>query len=375
MKKLLTFLLISFVFSIYSSAQLTLPPSGDNQKSIVTQYIGSLVHVSVKYNSPDVTAPNGDDRTGKIWGKLVPYGFAPNNFGSAKEIPWRAGANENTVIKFSHDVLVNGSELAAGKYSLHIIPQENAPWTLIFNNDANSWGSYFYNEANDALRVEVNPEENDFHEWLTFEFTDRQKDKATCALMWENLKIPFTIKVPNVNNLYASHIDKELKSSKGFTWANWNAAANFALNNETHLEKGLEWADFAVSGPFIGQKNFNIISTKANLLFALEREDEALAVLDEAVAMGNALQLHGLGRTLLGKGHKEKAMKIFMQNFEKNEGAWPTEVAMARGYSALGEYEKALKHCQIAHEQAPDKLNKDNLASLIDKLKMKQDIN
>ena len=97
---------------------------------------------------------------------------------------------------------------------------------------------------------------------MTFEFTDRQKDKATCALIWENLSIPFTIEVPNIDELYVSSIDQQLKSSKGFTWTNWNAAANYALNNKANLEKGLEWADFAVSGGFIGQKNFNTLVNK-----------------------------------------------------------------------------------------------------------------
>ena len=375
MKKLLTLIAISLLTTSFLSSQLTLPPSGANQKSIVTQYIGPLVHVTVKYNSPDVTASNGDSREGKIWGQLVPYGLAPNNFGSATEIPWRAGANENTILKVSHDVHINGSVLHAGKYGLHLIPQETGPWTLIFNKEVNAWGSYFYDEKMDVLRVEVTPEVNTYHEWLTFEFTDRQKDKTTCALMWENLKIPFTIEVSNADDLVISHIDKELKSSKGFTWTNWNSAANYALNNKIHLEKALGWAENAVAGGFIGQKNFSTLSTKANILMVLDRTDEALAVFDEALPMGNSGQIHNLGRSLLGQGQKDKAMEIFLHNFEVNDGAWPTEVGLARGYSAIGKFDKALEHCKIAHEQAPDKLNKDNLAQAMDKLKNQEDIN
>ena len=92
-------------------SQLTLPPSGDNQKSSVTQFIGSVAKVTIDYGSPGVR-----QREGKIWGQLVPWGLAPNNFGSAKEMPWRAGANENTTFEFSHDVLIQGKPLAAGKY-------------------------------------------------------------------------------------------------------------------------------------------------------------------------------------------------------------------------------------------------------------------
>jgi tetratricopeptide (TPR) repeat protein len=58
-----------------------------------------------------------------------------------------------------------------------------------------------------------------------------------------------------------------------------------------------------------------------------------------------------------------------------NNGAWPTEVGMARAYSAVGDYDKALEYCRIAHEQGPNKLNKDHLASAIEKLEKKEDIN
>src|SRR5687767_7655656 len=115
-------------------AQITTPPSGDNQKASVTQYIG-LVAVTIDYNSPDVHAPNGEDRAGKIWGTLVPYGVIDDPFGTCTECPWRAGANENTVFTVSHDVKIEGQPLPAGRYGLHMIagPEE---WTVIFSKNA-----------------------------------------------------------------------------------------------------------------------------------------------------------------------------------------------------------------------------------------------
>ena len=74
-------------------AQLTTPPGGGNQKAKVVQYMG-MVKTAIVYNSPDVHAPNGDDRNGHIWGELVPYGMTNLGSGTAKESPWRAGANE-----------------------------------------------------------------------------------------------------------------------------------------------------------------------------------------------------------------------------------------------------------------------------------------
>ncbi|MEM7678571.1 MAG: DUF2911 domain-containing protein, partial [Myxococcota bacterium] len=117
---------------------ITLPPSGDNQKASVSQWIG-LVKVSVSYSSPDVTGPNGADRTGKIWGQLVPYGFSKIGFGTCgDECPWRAGANQNTIFTVSHDVLVEGQRLKAGSYGLHMAPGKNK-WTIIFSRNTSSW--------------------------------------------------------------------------------------------------------------------------------------------------------------------------------------------------------------------------------------------
>ncbi|MFN7118838.1 MAG: DUF2911 domain-containing protein, partial [Saprospiraceae bacterium] len=178
MKKitLLTALLVS---AFTSFAQLTTPPSGDNQKSVTTQYIGALAHVTITYNSPDVTAPNGESRTGKIWGQLVPYGLTDQGFGTSKAAPWRAGSNEGTTIEFSHDVTVQGKALPAGKYGFFVIVEKEGPWTLIFSKNASAWGSYFYNDKEDALRVQATPEKTEYHEWLTYEFIDRQAESTT----------------------------------------------------------------------------------------------------------------------------------------------------------------------------------------------------
>jgi tetratricopeptide (TPR) repeat protein len=372
----LLFLVLLTITSL-TAQQLQTPPSGNNQKSIVTQYIGSIAHVTVIYNSPDVTAPNGDDRKGQIWGQVVPYGLAPNNFGTATEMPWRAGANENTIIKFSHDVTVQGKPLDAGAYGLHMIPRENAPWTIIFSKNTSSWGSYFYDESEDALRVEATPEKAPYHEWLSFEFIDRQPASATVALFWEELSVPFTIEVPNMNELYLAAMKEDLRGSAGFTWQNLVQAATFALQNNLDLEQALAWAETAATTSFVGQANFTTLATKAQVLMQMGRNDEAMATMQQAIEhpTASALQIHSYGRQLLSMGKKAEALKVFEYNYDKFDGAWPTAVGMARGLSAVGEYAKALKHAETAVKQAPDQLNKDAMAQAVEKLKKKEDIN
>src|ERR1700730_10960684 len=100
--------LLAFSLSIRSQelAELAQPPNGNNQKAKVSQWIGP-VEISIAYHSPRVHF-NGAERTGHIWGELVPFGMFDEGFGPSKSTPWRAGANETTAITFSHDVKVEG---------------------------------------------------------------------------------------------------------------------------------------------------------------------------------------------------------------------------------------------------------------------------
>lgn len=377
MKRILSTLLLCLPAGVWAQG-LTLPPSGGNQVSEISQHMG-LVEVSIQYSSPGVTAPNGTDRTGQIWGQLVPYGLAPNNFGTAPEIPWRAGANMNTVFTCSHAIEVEGQPLPVGTYSLHMIPQAEGAWTLIFNRDHNAWGSYYYEPSHDQLRVEVMPEENPFHEDLTYSFINRELDRCTAALEWEMLRIPFDLSVPNIHDLYVTKLEAELSSDLGFSWQNWVNAATYTLQNQTHLEQGLAWADMAVSAPFIGQVNFTTLQTKAALLMALERNEEAVAVMDQAIhhPTANVGQIHSLGRQMIALGQPEKALEVFQYNAERHPNTWPVHVGLARGYSAAGDYKQALKHAKLAQKNVPegDTLNANSLINMIDLLSRGEDVN
>lgn len=371
-------MLLMVAFTGQSFAQvITQPPSGDNNRCMVTQYIGSLVYVTVTYNSPNVTGPAGENRTGKIWGELVPYGFNDLGFGSSKAAPWRAGANENTTITFSHDVLVQDKPLKAGTYGFFVVADKDGPWTLIFSNVSTAWGSFFYDQSQDALRVTTRPQEAPFTEWLTYEFTDRATDQATCALIWENKMIPFTIKVPGMTQLYVDNMRLQLQNSAGFKWQGWNDAAQYCLTNHVNLEEALIWSDNAIHLPFIGEENFTTLSTRSQLLSALGKEEESKALMQKAINHPTAtpIEIHLYGRQLLTAGKKEDAMKVFELNAKKNPTDWVINVGLARGYSALGNYKTALKYAKIAYEKAPDPQNKENMKQAVAKLEQGQNIN
>src|SRR6266478_6479175 len=80
----------------------------------------------------------------EIWGTLVPYGWNVQGFGNGNSAPWRAGANENTVIQFSHDAKVEGQPVPAGSYGLTFVINKDNPGEVILSKDYKSWGSFFY---------------------------------------------------------------------------------------------------------------------------------------------------------------------------------------------------------------------------------------
>ncbi len=157
-------------------------------KASVMQRLGTDTDITIEYSRPGIKGR-------KIWGELVPLGLAPGNkYSKDKPFPWRAGANENTIIQFSKDVLVEGQKLAAGKYGLHMIPGEKE-WIVIFSKNSAAWGSFAYNQDEDVLRVTVVPAKAPHQEWLLYGFDDLAGSSATAFLHWEQVKVPFKIKL------------------------------------------------------------------------------------------------------------------------------------------------------------------------------------
>jgi hypothetical protein len=343
---------------------LTLPPSGNNQKASVTQFIGP-VKVTIDYSSPAVHGPDGKDRRGQIWGKLVPYGMTDLGFRGGKPSPWRGGANENTVFTVSDPVTIEGQALAAGQYGLHLIAGADE-WTVIFSKNSSAWGSFFYDDSQDALRIKVKPAKHEYREWLTYEFTARRPAEATAELEWEELAVPFNIKVDNVNDIYITKLRQELTGGAGFNPQAYDAAAQFCVQAGTHLEDALNWADLAIKMPFAGQTNFDTLSTKAQVLSKMGRESEAKEIMQTAVHHPTAttLDIHQYGRQLLAAKKTQEALEIFKLNAERNGETWPVNVGLARGYMAAGDYKKAAEYAQKAAAQAPDKQNRQNLEAM-----------
>jgi tetratricopeptide (TPR) repeat protein len=370
-----SFVLLFGVSVIGLSAGLTLPPSGDNEQASVTQAIGP-VHVKIDYSSPRVVRGT-NDRRGKIWGELVPWGLTDLQGNGCTQCPWRAGANENTLFSVDHDVKVQGQTLAAGTYGFHLIPGQDE-WTAIFSKDTANWGSYWYDPAHDALRVKTKAIKSEYHEWLTYEFTEREPAKATVALKWEELAIPLTITVDNAKELWVDAMRNDLHGFVGFSWQNWQQAAAWCAQNKVNLPEALTWAQRAVSDPFSGgQENFQTLATLARLQELNGQGTEAGKTFEKALnhRTANPIQIHMAARQLMTEGKKDEAIRVFQFNAKRFPNEWPVHVGLMRGYAAVGDKKKAVAEGKLALAQAPDDVNKKNLERMIQQLESGAEIN
>lgn len=238
--------------------QLDLPRPSPN--AYVSQTVG-VTEVTIRYSSPGVKGR-------KIWGELVPYGEV-----------WRTGANENTTIKFSTPVKVEGHELPAGIYGLQTIPTEG-DWTVIFSKDADEWGAFNYKQENDALRIQVKPESvaNPL-ERMAFAFEDTTDTSSKVVLRWEKLRVPFTLTV-DTPALVMTKIKDAVR------WQTPYQAANYCIQNNTCLEEASHWLDASLAI----QETFSNLRAKAMLLAKQNDKKSAASYGEKALAAAKTAQ-------------------------------------------------------------------------------------
>ena len=244
-----------------SAADLQLPRT--SQKAQVMQTVG-LTDVTINYSRPGVKGR-------VIWGDLVPY-----------DKVWRTGANEATSITFSTDVKVNGQALAAGTYSFHTIPTKT-DWTLIFNKKADQWGSYSYDEKEDALRITVKPQPHESTEWMEFSLPDIAVDKATVALDWEKLRVPFEIQVETIEHALANARAAMASLAKDDQQTAYRSAS-FAFQNNVAPDEARQWIDKSIS---IKETWLNL-RLKADMMAKEGKTAEAIQFGEKAIAVGKA---------------------------------------------------------------------------------------
>jgi tetratricopeptide (TPR) repeat protein len=333
MKKLATSIIASvFVLawvSVPALAQGVTTPRTPSPASKVSQTIG-ISTVTVSYSRPSV-------RSREVWGKLVPYGWNVQGFGAGKEAPWRAGANENTVIEFSHNATVEGKAVPAGKYGLFFVINNDNTGEVILSKGYQSWGSFFYDPAQDLLRAPIKLRDIAHTEMLTYDFINLDKGSGELVLNWEKKQFPVSIKFA-VDDLVIANAKEELKGAKGFSPNGFISAAAYTLQNKVSMDQGLIWIDQAIAQ----KKEFPSMIVKAGLLEETGKMEESEKIKKESLTVATEAELNNYGYQMLGQTKYDKAIEIFKiatERFPKSANAWDS---LGEGYALKGDSKNAI---------------------------------
>ncbi len=321
--------ILTLLFALPNYAQQNLTQPRASQQASVSQRVG-LTDITINYHKPGVKGR-------EIWGTLVPY-----------DQVWRAGANDNTTISFGTRVTINGNEVPAGKYGLHMIPTEKN-WTIILSKDNAAWGSFFYDESHDQLRFTTTPGATDFQEWLSYTVDDVSPNSTTVSLRWENLRIPFTIDV-DANQIVAESMEEQLTGLAGFGWQGWNQIANYYMLNNMDMDEALAYVDRSIG---INQNVTNSF-TKAIILEETGKTEEAAKMKEEAFVSASENNINTLGYQYLFGGRVDDAMLIFKKNVEMHPDSWNVYDSLAECYAAAKDNEHAIEYYTKALEKAPE---------------------
>jgi tetratricopeptide (TPR) repeat protein len=334
MQKHLTLRFISAIMMVLAItngwAQGVTLPRTPSPAATVSQTIG-ISSVKVKYSRPSV-------KNRVVWGELVPYGWNVQTFGAGNSAPWRAGANENTVIEFSHPAKVEGQDIPAGSYGLFFVINKDDTGEVILSKDSHSWGSFFYDEAQNLVRAKIQLRTVPQTEMLTYDFINNDKNSAELVLNWEKKQFPVKIAFA-VDDIVMANLTSELKGSPGFSFQNFNQAAGYALQNNLNLEKALAWTDQSLAG---GGNRMNTYNLRANILRKMGKTAEADKASADGLAIANENDLNNYGYQLLGQGQHDKAIEILtvcVQRYPKSANAWDS---LGEAYATKGDKKNAV---------------------------------
>lgn len=320
---------LALLLALPAAAQTIQGLPRQSPEAMVMQRVG-VSNVTIHYHRPAVN-------NREIWGALVPYGAV-----------WRAGANDNTTITFDDPVEVEGKPLAAGTYGLHMIPGEDE-WTVIFSTTASAWGSFTYDQAEDALRVSVRPEKAPYADQLAYGFEDVTDDSAVAVLHWEELKVPFEVRF-DTHALALADIRAQLRHLPQYNWQGWASAAGYLAANDIEHEQALEWVERSIQMEENGQN----LGLKVRLLQQLDRAGEAREVLARALEVSNEAQTNQLGYVFLFSGDADTAIEVFQKNVDEHPDSWNVYDSLGEAYAAKGDAARARELYQKALAMAPE---------------------
>ena len=237
-------------------------------------------------------------------------------------------------------------------------------WTIIFSNMSAAWGSFSYDEKEDAARVTVTPQPGDFEERLSYTFEDPTETSTVATLRWEKLKVPFTIDVDTQQVVLAS-IRTELRGLPRFSWQGWNQAAAWCLRNNVNLDEALQWSDRSIALA----ETFANLRVRAGLLEKKGDTKAAQALRDKAFKVATEADLNTYGYQLVGEKKIDEALVVFQRNVKEHPASWNVYDSLAECYATKGDKKLAIENYTKALGMTTDAAQQKRINTELAKLK------
>lgn len=343
MNKQLCVVVIMTVLASASVVAQTIITPMESQRAWTGQRVG-VTDITIEYSRPSVKGR-------EVWGSLVPYNKV-----------WRAGANENTTFTTSHAVKIEGQPLAAGKYGVHMIPTEGT-WTIIFNKESNGWGSYFYNQVDDALRVTVTPKPAQHEDLLTYAITDVTDDKCVVSLRWDKVDVRFNV-TADIKDAVVAHMKSQLSSLHGFNPDMYTSAASYAMQHNLDQVQGKAWAERA----FRTKPSFTNAMLVADYEDASGNAAKAKEYREKGQTKATNEELNLYGYRLLGEKKISEAIAVFTENTKRNPDDANTWDSLGEAYATNGDKAKARDSFKKSLSKNPSPETKANSEMWLKKL-------
>ena len=331
-------LLVGSAPALAQAPRLSVPEPSPHAS--VSQRVG-LTDITIDYHRPAVGKR-------KIWGALVPYGEV-----------WRAGANENTTITFSTPVTVGGRQLPAGTYGLHMIPTPTT-WTVMLSTVSSAWGSFSYDEKEDAVRLTATPAQADFEESLEYRFENPKESSVDVVLHWERLQVSFPVAADSKAITLAS-LKSQLRGLARFSWQGWNQAARWCADNDYDLDQGLAWADRSIGM----QATYPNLNTKALILEKKKDSKGAADLRAQAMKVATEADINNRGYQLLGEKKYSEALAVFRKNVKDHPDSWNCHDSLGEALAASGDKKGAIDSYTKALALAKDPADKKRISGVL----------
>lgn len=312
-----------------------------NQRAKIAQRLG-LTWISIEYSSPQAREESS------VFGTRIPYGAM-----------WGAGARENTVIEFEHDVLFEGKSVKAGKYGMFMIPGKEE-FQIVLSKYYHSWSQTYPTEQETVLKVSVTPKEIPFKKWLSYDFVERDGQYVIAMLEWEKIGVPFKIEINNPSKVVFESLIAEMKGRGQFLWgANYDAANNLNFM-DIHLDQAMIWVDKSLDlEQEDGWRRGLSLWLKAKLLIKKDKEytEEAKKHLRKSITLiNNSFDLNS-AVILLAQNNDYKfaieGAERLVSEFQNDPFIWAFTDTLAEVYLKNGNKKKALKYYKLAKSKAP----------------------